>query len=133
MLQIDALAHERCLTVGSRDRTARLWKVVEETQLVFRGGSAVRKEKSGMDPKSLAFEGSIDRVAMLDDRLFVTGGDSGSITLWAVERKKPVFILHDAHGFDLPLETTAVSAEQVPDPKAVPPPQPRWITALRTM
>lgn len=122
------------MTVGSRDRTARLWKVVEETQLVFRGGSTVRKDKSGVDPKSLTLEGSIDRVAMLDDQLFVTGGDSGSITLWAAERKKPVFILHDAHGFDLPVETTAASAEQTQDQKGVlPPPLPRWITALKTM
>lgn len=102
--------------------------------MVFRGGSTVRKDKSGVDPKSLALEGSIDRVAMLDDQLFVTGGDSGSITLWAAERKKPVFILHDAHGFDLPVETTAASAEQASDQKSVlPPPLPRWITALKTM
>jgi ribosomal RNA-processing protein 9 len=35
-IQVDiaALSQERCISVGARDRTARLWKVVEETQLV---------------------------------------------------------------------------------------------------
>ena len=71
------------MTVGSRDRTARLWKVVEETQSIFRGGSADKKAKQeGLDPKSLAAEGSIDRVAMIDEQLFVSGGDSGQIALW---------------------------------------------------
>ncbi|KAF2454877.1 WD40-repeat-containing domain protein [Lineolata rhizophorae] len=31
---------ETCISVGARDRTARLWKVVEESQLVFRGGGS---------------------------------------------------------------------------------------------
>ena len=31
IVDIDALAQERCVSVGARDRTARLWKVVEET------------------------------------------------------------------------------------------------------
>ncbi|RYP62156.1 hypothetical protein DL770_009629 [Monosporascus sp. CRB-9-2] len=134
IVDIDALAQERCVTVGSRDRTARLWKVVEETQSIFRGGSADKKAKQqGMDPKSLASEGSIDRVAMIDEQLFVSGGDSGSICLWSIEKKKPLFILQYAHGFDPPLKPTAASAEENPDPSVVPPPQPRWITALRTI
>lgn len=38
---------ETCVSVGARDRTARLWKVVEESQLVFRGGGTARQK--GMD------------------------------------------------------------------------------------
>ncbi|KAJ9155715.1 WD domain, G-beta repeat-containing protein [Pleurostoma richardsiae] len=134
IVDIDALAQERCVSVGSRDRTARLWKVVEESQLIFRGGSSDKKTRtSKVDRKSLAQEGSIDRIAMIDDQLFVTGGDSGMISLWSVDRKKPVFMLQDAHGFDPPLDPTAASAEIEPDPAIVPPPQPRWITALRTL
>ena len=34
---IDTLHLERCVTAGSRDRTVRLWKIIEESQLVFRG------------------------------------------------------------------------------------------------
>ena len=37
ILGIDSLNKERCLTCGARDRTLRLWKIVEESQLVFNG------------------------------------------------------------------------------------------------
>ncbi|OIW29939.1 WD domain, G-beta repeat-containing protein [Coniochaeta ligniaria NRRL 30616] len=145
VVDIDALAQERCVSVGARDRTARLWKVVEETQLVFRGGggdSSGKKKKrgetaapdtEGLDPESLAHEGCMDRVAMIDDELFVTGSDNGAIALWSIQKKKPVFVLPRAHGVDPRLLPTEVSAEENPDPKVVPAPQPRWITALKTI
>ncbi|KAH7033327.1 WD40-repeat-containing domain protein [Microdochium trichocladiopsis] len=134
VVDIDSLAQERCLSVGSRDRTARLWKVVEETQLVFRGGAIDRKNKPDVDPRSLAHEGSMDRVSMIDEELFVTGSDNGSIALWSTQKKKPLHVLPLAHGLDPPLAPTQASAEKNPDPKkVVPPPQPRWITALRTL
>ncbi|KAF3065040.1 putative WD repeat-containing protein C2E1P5.05 [Daldinia childiae] len=133
VVDIDALAQERCVSVGARDRTARLWKVVEETQLVFRGGSIDKKQKPEIDPRSLAHEGSMDRVAMIDDELFITGSDNGSLALWSIQKKKPLFILAQAHGLENPLKPTEASAEIAPTPKVVPPPQPRWITALRTL
>ncbi|KAI1096857.1 WD40 repeat-like protein [Rostrohypoxylon terebratum] len=133
VVDIDALAQERCVSVGARDRTARLWKVVEETQLVFRGGAIDRKQKPDIDPRSLAHEGSMDRVAMIDDELFVTGSDNGSLALWSIQKKKPLFVLAQAHGLERPLLPTEASAEEAPTPKVVPPPQPRWITALRTL
>ncbi|KAI8965658.1 WD40 repeat-like protein [Daldinia sp. FL1419] len=133
VVDIDALAQERCVSVGARDRTARLWKVVEETQLVFRGGSIDKKQKPEIDPRSLAQEGSMDRVAMIDDELFVTGSDNGSLALWSIQKKKPLFILTQAHGLERPLKPTEASAEENPTPKVIPPPQPRWITALRTL
>ncbi|KAK1247812.1 hypothetical protein MKX07_000700 [Trichoderma sp. CBMAI-0711] len=133
VLDIDALAQERCISVGARDRTARLWKVAEETQLVFRGGAVDKKPHPGVNPRSLLHEGSMDRVAMIDDELFVTGSDNGSIALWSVAKKKPVFIQPLAHGLDPPLAPEAASAEAHPDPKAIPAPLPRWITALKTI
>ncbi|KAI1503515.1 WD40-repeat-containing domain protein [Biscogniauxia marginata] len=133
VVDIDALALERCVTVGARDRTARLWKVVEETQLVFRGGAVDKKPKPGIDPKSLAHEGSMDCVAMIDEECFVTGSDNGSISLWSLQKKKPLYTISQAHGFNPPLRPTEASAEENPDPKCVPPPQPRNITALRTL
>ncbi|KAH0495216.1 hypothetical protein TgHK011_008781 [Trichoderma gracile] len=133
VLDIDALAQERCISVGARDRTARLWKVAEETQLVFRGGAVDKKPHPGVNPRSLLHEGSMDRVAMIDDELFVTGSDNGSIALWSVAKKKPVFIQPLAHGLDPPLAPEAASAEAHPDPKVVPAPLPRWITALKTI
>ncbi|KAL2760616.1 hypothetical protein ACRALDRAFT_1059601 [Sodiomyces alcalophilus JCM 7366] len=142
VLDIDALAQERCVSVGARDRTARLWKVVEETQLVFRGGGTTgfdRKnpnaaaEAGVKDPRSLSHEGSMDRIAMLDDELFVTGSDNGALSLWSVAKKKPLHILPLAHGLEEPLLPTEASAESAPTDEVVPPAQPRWITALRTI
>ncbi len=88
-----------------------------------------------VDANSLAHEGRIDQVAMVDDELFVTGSDNGSLALWSTQKKKPLFVLPLAHGLDPPLDLTATSAERTPDPRRVtaPPPQPRWITALRAI
>jgi ribosomal RNA-processing protein 9 len=133
VLDIDALAQERCISVGARDRTARLWKVAEETQLVFRGGAVDKKPQPGINPRSLLHEGSMDRIAMIDDELFVTGSDNGSISLWSMSKKKPVYIQPLAHGLDPPLEPEAASAEVNPSRKAVPAPPPRWITALKSI
>lgn len=139
VVDIDALAHERCISVGARDRTARLWKVAEETQLVFRGGgpgsSERKKDKAALaiDPRSNAHEGSMDRIAMLDEELFVTGSDNGSIALWSIQKKKPLFTLPRAHGVEPALALDKASGEKDPDPSVIPPPQPRWITALRAI
>ncbi|WYZ38647.1 hypothetical protein EsH8_III_000561 [Colletotrichum jinshuiense] len=133
IVDIDALAAERCVSVGARDRTARLWKVAEETQLVFRGGAVDKKSRPDVDPRSLPHEGSMDRVAMIDDELFVSGSDNGSLALWSVTKKKPLHIFPMAHGLEHPLLPEEASADHNPDPKVVPPPQPRWITALKTI
>ncbi|POS81055.1 ribosomal RNA-processing protein 9 [Diaporthe helianthi] len=143
VVDIDALAQERCVSVGARDRTARLWKVVEETQLVFRGGGSGISDKkkdakpttaaANIDPLSMAHEGSMDRIAMIDDEMFVTGSDNGSIALWSLQKKKPVFVLPHAHGIEPALAPEKSSGEIDPDPSVIPPPQPRWITALRTV
>lgn len=39
ILAIDALSKERCITSGA-DRTVRLWKIVEDSQLLFQGHQA---------------------------------------------------------------------------------------------
>lgn len=132
VVDVAALAQERCISVGARDRTARLWKVVEETQLVFRGGGGEKKSKFPNSIQAYA-EGSIDRVAMIDEETFVTGSDNGSISLWTLHKKKPVFTFPLAHGLDPPLRPDEASAEQHPDPVVPSPPQPRWITALATI
>ncbi|MCJ1404690.1 pre-rRNA processing protein, partial [Xylographa trunciseda] len=136
VVDVAALAQERCLSVGARDRTVRLWKVVEETQLVFRGGGGGGEKKSRAHSKDAGpsfAEGSIDRVAMIDEEMFVTGADNGSLALWTMHKKKPVFTLPLAHGLDPPLKPEEAYAEQHPDPKVPSPPQPRWITALATV
>jgi ribosomal RNA-processing protein 9 len=131
VVDVAALAQERCISVGARDRTARLWKVVEETQLVFRGGGGEKKSKHHSGSKTQ--EGSIDKVAMIDEEMFITGSDNGSLSLWATHKKKPVFTLPLCHGVDPALTPEEYSAETNPDPEVVPQPSPKWITALATI
>jgi ribosomal RNA-processing protein 9 len=76
---LDALYKERVVSCG-RDRSVRMWKIPEETQLVFYGNS-----------------GSMDCVKMVNDEFYVTGGDDGSLSLWSNARKKPVHVVHGAH------------------------------------
>eukprot|EP01133_Synstelium_polycarpum_P015959 gene15959-18973_t len=76
---IDALSRERCIT-ASNDRTCRVWKIPEETQLIYRGHSS-----------------SIDRVSLLAEDRFVSGSADGSISLWNVSKKTPLHIQNNAH------------------------------------
>ena len=110
--------------------------VVEETQLVFRGGGSSDKKRPGKDALNTAprsyNEGSIDRVALVDEETFVTGSDNGSLSLWSLQKKKPVFTVPLAHGLDPAMKPEEVSADRIPSVK-VPEQQPRWITALATV
>jgi ribosomal RNA-processing protein 9 len=74
-----AFSKERCVTVGS-DRTLRVWKILQESQLVFRGHKA-----------------SIDCLAMLDEAWFVTGSQDGAVALWSATRKRPHAVVPSAH------------------------------------
>ncbi|KAJ1948414.1 pre-rRNA processing protein [Linderina macrospora] len=65
-------------------------------------------------------EGSVDCVAMIDEETYVTGGDSGALSLWSVQKKKPIFVQHAAHG----MQPNADGSQSV---------RPRWITALATV
>jgi ribosomal RNA-processing protein 9 len=153
---------ETCVSVGGRDRTARLWKVVEENQLVFHGGGTARqkgleklrkgrfgKDVSYLDEKDedkqvngdddddtpIAYaEGSIDCVALLDASLFVTASDSGSLSLWSVQRKKPLFTYPLTHGRDPALlaEQMSANADAATSGKKGPR-LPRYVTALATV
>ncbi|KAF2725453.1 WD40 repeat-like protein [Polychaeton citri CBS 116435] len=135
VVDVDALAQERCATVGARDRTARLWKVVEESQLVFRGGGAAGKGRRGgdVDGEEAYHEGSIDRLCMLDDELFITASDAGTLSLWSMHKKKPVFAYTLAHGLDPPLPLDLLTAESDLGLPQTDQPKPRWITALRAI
>lgn len=88
-----------------------MWKIVEESQLVFRGGGGgltvsedlVVLETMGETAKKRSKDngasgGSIDQVAMLDEEYFVSGSDSGAISLWSINKKKPIFTKLKCHG-----------------------------------
>ncbi|KAH9968078.1 WD40 repeat-like protein [Russula dissimulans] len=141
VLDLDALHAETAVSVGGRDKTVRLWKIVDESQLVFRGGgrSSVREllegggladvedegdrdgKREGQSEKKYV-EGSLECVAMIDESTFVSGGDSGSICLWTTQRKKPMFTQAVAHGFNETISETEGILRT-----------PRWITALGTL
>jgi len=59
-MNIDSLTRERCLSCGARDRTIRLWKIVEESQLVFRSDLA-----------------SVDCIKYINEDNFISGSDNG--------------------------------------------------------
>ncbi|ORY81766.1 WD40-repeat-containing domain protein [Leucosporidium creatinivorum] len=136
---LSALRSELAVSAGGRDKTCRFWKVTEESQLVFRGGVASRirnvldggNEEDGIDEETgkrrrnrekgevKYVEGSIDVVAMVDDTTFLSGGDSGSICLWTITKKKPIASVQLAHGVnEYESETEGVIGTA------------RWITAL---
>ncbi|KAE8148559.1 WD40-repeat-containing domain protein [Aspergillus avenaceus] len=122
-----AMAFDQCVSVGARDRTARVWKVVDESQLIFRGGSSKTSYK----------ESNIDCVAPLPPDHFVTGSDSGAISLWSVHKKKPLYTVPLAHGLDPLPPLDELSAEVDPNTAASNARHlrrtPRWITALATV
>ncbi|KAL1923192.1 uncharacterized protein VTP21DRAFT_9568 [Calcarisporiella thermophila] len=117
---VDTLTRERCVTTGGRDRTARLWKIVEESQLVFRGG-AVTKDLDGSGRPRFV-EGSLDVIALVDEEHFLTGGDSGTICLWNINKKKPIFTCPQAHGLRVHQSESEGSIST-----------PYWITSLATL
>ena len=124
---VSALKVDECVSVGTRDRSARLWKVVDETQLKFLGDSSM---------KATYHTGSLDCVAALPPTHFVTGSDSGAINLWSQFKKKTLFTVEAAHGVDQPPPFEEVTSEL--DPKVIEEhkkedtrkPMPRAITAL---
>jgi ribosomal RNA-processing protein 9 len=153
---------ETCVSVGARDRSARLWRVVEENQLVFHGGGTARQKgmaklRKGQfgkhvdeedkakdddvngsdvedDPPIAYAEGSIDCVALLDASLFVTASDNGALSLWSVNRKKPLFVQPLTHGRDPPLPPDEMSANRDAATSVKPGPRlPRYVTALATV
>lgn len=123
---ISALNQEKCVTVGGRDRTTMLWKISEESRLIFRGGDTKRLPGQVM-------EGSIDCISMVDDQTFVTGSDNGSISLWSTNKKRPIFVLRESHGREDALTKDMYSAETAADEVAkisAPEPQPRYVTSI---
>jgi ribosomal RNA-processing protein 9 len=82
VLALDALRAERALSCGA-DRTCRVWKIAEESQLVFRGHCL-----------------TIESAAYVTGGEWITGSADGSVQFWRSTKKKPVFSARDAHGIN---------------------------------
>jgi len=103
ILSLSSLSGENCVSVGGRDKTARFWKIAQESQLVFRGGGGTKgtkrskmreilegglgvededHEDTDEKSKDQYQEGSLECIAMIDESTFVTGGDSGYVCLF---------------------------------------------------
>ncbi|VVC28012.1 WD40/YVTN repeat-like-containing domain,WD40 repeat, conserved site,G-protein beta WD-40 repeat,WD40- [Cinara cedri] len=78
---IDIMEKDHVITGGGFESMVRMWKIQDETQLMFHGTG-----------------GSIDSVKKIDTAHFVTGGDSGCISIWGTLRKKPFCNINNAHG-----------------------------------
>mmetsp|Transcript_16351 Transcript_16351/g.26872 ORF Transcript_16351/g.26872 Transcript_16351/m.26872 type:complete len:507 (-) Transcript_16351:1053-2573(-) len=83
IVAIDCANKNRPVSIA-RDRTVRVWKVEEDSHLVYRGGGDV---------------GSAECITAIQDGWFVTGHDDGRLLLWKEEKKRPVGdVITAAHG-----------------------------------
>ncbi|WCJ31696.1 U3 snoRNP-associated protein-like EMB2271 [Euphorbia peplus] len=79
VLTVDCLRKERVLAAG-RDRTLQLFKVPEESRLVFRASAS-----------------SLECCCFIDNDDFLSGSDDGNIELWTIQKKKPLYTVKNAH------------------------------------
>lgn len=68
---------------ASGDRTVRVFKVAQQSHLVFRG-----------------HQSAVDAVQAISDSTYVSGGQDGALCLWRETSKKPVSVVKAAHGSD---------------------------------
>lgn len=80
---IDALTRERAITSGGFDRSVRIWKIAEGSQLIFNGHG-----------------NSIDAVKLINEDNFLSCGDDGQLCLWSSQKKKPLCSVTNAHGIE---------------------------------
>lgn len=97
MYSVDCWTKEKPLSASS-DRTVRVWKVAEETHLVFRGHKS-----------------SIDNAQYLTDNSFVSAGQDGTLNLWKDAQKTPVRCVHAAHGMQVPAGPTGAFSSRNPN------------------
>mmetsp|Transcript_20914 Transcript_20914/g.23377 ORF Transcript_20914/g.23377 Transcript_20914/m.23377 type:complete len:537 (+) Transcript_20914:116-1726(+) len=82
VMGVDCHLKERPVSVG-RDRTARVWKIAEDTHMIFRGGAKIA---------------SADSVRMMKEDWFLTGHENGNLGLWMTEKKRAAISINQAHG-----------------------------------
>ncbi|EDR27079.1 U3 small nucleolar RNA-interacting protein, putative [Entamoeba dispar SAW760] len=75
---IDALSKERCVT-GSSDKSIRIFKVSEESQLIYNAYN------------------EIECVSLLNETTYIAGSFDGTLSVYIVSKKTPKYILEAAH------------------------------------
>ncbi|KAK9828725.1 hypothetical protein WJX72_001725 [[Myrmecia] bisecta] len=86
VLAVDLLRQERAVTSG-HDHTCRVWKVPEESQLIYRA--------HGM---------AIDCCRYITGTEWLTGSSDGALAVWSQLKKKPVSVIRNAHHYPGPGE-----------------------------
>ena len=76
---LDCLGRERAITCGM-DQSVRVWKIVEETQMLYKGGQT----------------DSIDDVRFLTDDHWISGSQDGSLALWFARKKRQIAMVPKA-------------------------------------
>ena len=109
---LDCAYEEKPLS-GGRDRTARCWKIRDESHLVYRS------------PTAGGLGSSVDACRVLDKDRFLTGGDDGALSLWSSRRKKPVVSVKRAHGAGAAAQTLGESARDDVSAHV-----PRWLQSV---
>lgn len=79
---VDCHLKERPVSVG-RDRTARTWKLAEDTHMIYRGGAKIAPA---------------DSVRVMKEDWFLTGHEDGNLGLWMADKKRAVININQAHG-----------------------------------
>eukprot|EP01130_Rhizamoeba_saxonica_P002754 TRINITY_DN12510_c0_g1_i1.p1 TRINITY_DN12510_c0_g1~~TRINITY_DN12510_c0_g1_i1.p1 ORF type:complete len:433 (+),score=97.26 TRINITY_DN12510_c0_g1_i1:3-1301(+) len=79
IFDLDTLKNEKLITCAN-DKTARVFKIVRGTQLVFRCSVS-----------------NIECVSYLTEKNWVTGCKNGYIFLWKIQKKTPVACVPEAH------------------------------------
>ncbi|DBB02380.1 hypothetical protein WJX82_006529 [Trebouxia sp. C0006] len=104
VLAIDILRQERAVSSGN-DHTCRVWKIAEESQLIFRS--------HGM---------AVDCCKYITGTEWVTGASDGSLAMWSQTKKRPTSVLRRAHGYPrpglAPFSTQSVASVTGQDPTA---------------
>jgi len=83
VLSCDSFVRDRCVSVGGRDGTMRIWKIPQESQLVFHGHKS-----------------SIECVRFINEDHFISGNDEGMVCIWNINKKKPIITIKSAHSPD---------------------------------
>lgn len=80
---VDTFGTENSIISTGLDRTIRLWKIQEDTHLIYRGGGRLYNS---------------DVVKTLNKDHFVTGHtNTSTLCLWNINKKKPISVMNNTH------------------------------------